>query len=92
VTLRPDETEVVGIWKTADGHTTKDQDAQRIEVLVREHLKPIAVSSSGWEKLFQDPADGRFWELTYPDSNLHGGGPPKLAAVIEEEARRKYAF
>jgi hypothetical protein len=91
VILRPEETEIVGNWTIADARVTKDEQTQRIETLVRQ-LKPIADSSDGWEKLFQDPADGRFWELTFPTSGTHGGGPPKLAVVTWDTARRKYDF
>lgn len=88
--LRPEETEIVGNWKVVDARVTKDEQAQRIEVLIHQHLKPV--QSKGWERLFQDPADGRLWELTYPSSEMHGGGPPKLTMMTEEQARRKYEF
>ena len=32
----------------------------------------------GWEKLYRDPEDGRYWLLTYPFAELQGGGPPAL--------------
>jgi hypothetical protein len=92
VILKPEETEIIGDWQMADAQVTKDEQAKRIETLVRQHLKSLAKSSTGWEKLFQDPLDGRLWELTYPNSSMHGGGPPRLAVVTEEEARRKYEF
>jgi hypothetical protein len=39
-------------------------------LLTRQHLRQIAVSegSGGWETLFQDPNDGRYWERTFPQS------------------------
>ena len=92
MSLGPEEIELIGSWKSVNGRVTKDEPAQRIEVLVRRHLKPLAQSSSGWEKLFQDLSDGRFWELTYPASNLHGGRSPRLAVLTEDEARARYQF
>ena len=89
--LSPDETELIGKWEMNGARVTKDHQAQRIKTLVRQHLKSIAMVIGGWDKLFRDP-DGRFWELTYPNSSMHGGGPPRLAVVTEEEARHKYGF
>jgi hypothetical protein len=43
-----------------------------------------------WETLFQDHDDGRYWERTYPNSEMHEGGPPALVCVSEEEAKAKY--
>jgi hypothetical protein len=92
VNISPEETEIIGSWETVAGRVTKDEQAHRVESLVRGYLKPVANSSGGWERLFKDPADGRFWELTYPNSELHGGGPPKLAVLTKEEATRRYEF
>jgi hypothetical protein len=40
--------------------------------------------------LYVDASDGRYWELIYPDSQLHGGGPPTLRNLSEASARKKY--
>src|ERR1700723_3459159 len=50
----------------------------------------IAESTSGWEALYRDPSDGRYWERTYPQSETHGGGPPQLSTITLDEAERKY--
>ena len=49
----------------------------------------VATDSSGWDILYKDPRDGRFWELTYPDSSFHGGGPPRLENFSATEAGSK---
>jgi len=67
-----------------------DDVARRITRLVESHLLELATSPSGWETLFRDPADGRLWELTWPQSTLPGGGPPRLTHVTAEAARLKY--
>ncbi|QOY91146.1 Imm27 family immunity protein [Paludibaculum fermentans] len=46
-----------------------------------------------WRQLFRTA--GSFncrpsWELTYPESHLHGGGPPKLTRLSLEEVRQPY--
>ena len=88
--LRPDEVELVGQWIPEGKGVEADETAKRIEGLVREWLEPVADSSDGWDRLFKDPSDGRFWERTYPRNHMHGGGPPELKVVSAEAARGKY--
>jgi hypothetical protein len=67
----------------------RDGDTQRARRL--SHAFPrLGITDSGWSALHLDPGDGRFWELTFPEGHLHGGGPPLLRVVSEEEARQKY--
>jgi immunity protein 27 of polymorphic toxin system len=88
--LRPDETDLVGRWEAHDGQVVADAVCRRIEALTKHHLQRVAVSADGWDTLYRDPGDGRHWELTYPDSGLHGGGPPRLTYLSAEGARQKY--
>ncbi len=74
------------------GRVTEDEASQRIRGLIRDELKLVAVSSDGWARLFRDPADGRLWELTYPSSEMQGGGPPALHVLTEELAHMRYSF
>ena len=90
--LQPHETELVGKW-VADGEEVRgDATCERIEQLIASHLKQIAVSKEwgAWETLFQDPGDGRYWERTYPQGELQGGGPPQLRCLSPNEVKRKY--
>ena len=92
--LRPDETELVGKW-LFDGKAMRSDDvSERIEHLAQHVLQKLAVSRlyGAWETLFRDPSDGRLWERTYPQGELQGGGPPKLAGISEADARAKYDF
>ena len=90
--LKADETQLVGSWKMVDGRMSEDETCKRITALVRDQLEPLATADGGWGKLFRDPSDNRFWELTYPVSGTHGGGPPTLNVISEGAARRKYTF
>lgn len=67
-----------------------DANACRIQTLIETYLKIVARAESGWETLYVDPHERRFWELTYPRSDLHGGGPPMLRCLSAQEARKKY--
>jgi len=80
--LRPDEVE---LYRPGDSAT-----ALRIGELTSTHLKEVGRSEDGWASLYKDPGDGRFWELTYPQGELHGGGPPRLALVSATDAARRY--
>lgn len=90
--LEPTETELVGRWVTDAGRVKADPTCERIERLVARHLERLAASDDGWSTLFRDPADARLWERTYPQSHMHGGGPPRLSCLSNEEAHRRYAF
>ena len=88
--LGPEEALLVGQWVAVQGATQADAVAKRIESLVRDRLDRIGVTADGWDTLYRNPLDGRLWELTYPQSGLHGGGPPSLAVISAPDATRKY--
>ena len=72
------------------GDGERDPVDARILWLARERLERIASTNAGWDTLFRDPRDGRLWELTFPQGNLFGGGPRRLAVIPELDAREKY--
>jgi hypothetical protein len=84
------ETLISGNWLSENGRLVADEVCERINRLVGSHLQKVTSDPSGWETLYRDPEDDRYWELTYPKSELHGGGPPQLRAVSVDEAREKY--
>lgn len=90
--LKPTESTLYGKWIFEDGRIRGDENCERIEWLIENSLRQISVAGGGWEKLYLDPADGRYWELTYPQGDSHGGGAPKLQIVGKEEAKKKYNF
>jgi Immunity protein 27 len=69
----PDETEVT--------------EQTRIQQLIRDELVKIARDLSGWRVLYRDPKDGRLWQLSYPQSEMHGGGPAKLSWISSQVAK-----
>lgn len=92
--LQTNEEDLVGKWVPGEKGLMADETARRIEWLTAGVLEQVAHSprSGAWETLFRDPADGRFWERTYPGGDLHGGGPPRLTRIPEEQARSKYGL
>lgn len=88
--LQPHEQELVGRWLFLKNKMVADENCRRIEELIDDHLMKLATDESGWDILYQDPPDGRYWELIHPQSEMHGGGPPALTSVSENYARQKY--
>ena len=88
--LGPQDSLLVGQWVSVDGKVEGDATCRRINELLRSHLKELASDASGWDSLLFDPADNRLWELSYPHSDWHGGGPPKLQLIGEAQAISKY--
>jgi hypothetical protein len=90
--LGDDESQLVGSWVERDGARTLDDVDRRIFWLVTRRLVQRGIAHAGWEQLYQDPRDDRFWELTFPEGSLHGGGPRRLTCVSGEVARAKYGL
>jgi hypothetical protein len=84
------ETLLCGKWIMKDGSLVSDNTNKRIEYLTQHILKHVATSDDGWDKLFINENDHRYWELLYPASELHGGGPPILQCLPAIEITKKY--
>jgi hypothetical protein len=88
--IAPNETRLTGHWLASQDGMIEDETCKRIASLTGGYLVKVGNDPSGWETLYRDPKDGRLWELTYPQSQLHGGGPPELHFLTLDDARRKY--
>ena len=92
--LLPHETDLTGNWVEIGVKVRGDAVCDRIASLtggildiVQDHLR-----SGGWVRLYRDKADGRYWERSYPQSELHGGGPPRLRCISDDAVEREYGF
>ncbi len=92
--LAPTETCLEGSRILNGRHVTQKDVSDRIKWLTSSALERVAISPEygAWEVLYRDPADGRFWELTYPLSAMHGGGPPQLAVVELTSVSERYGL
>jgi Immunity protein 27 len=88
--IDPSETLLTGRWIAQGSRVAADDVCKRIIALTQSHLHKIGADDSGWTTLYRDPSDGRYWQLSYPQSELHGGGPPELRCLTAEEAIHKY--
>jgi len=90
--IKPHEIQINGKWLASDGMVVADETCRRIDELVSSCLKEQGRDPSGWDALYRDPDDGRLWELTYPQGELQGGGPPQLRYLPFGEACEKYGI
>lgn len=88
--LLPEENDLIGKWKLGGNTLERDSTARRIDRLIKEQLGQLGTDRTGWDVLYKDPGDGRLWELTYPESDSEGGGPPRLTQLDRDSARNKY--
>lgn len=86
------ELELIGKLIFKNGKVIENETAQRINYLRDNYLKKIAVTSFGWEILYIDPTDMRYWELTFTQSETQGSGPPSLYNISKEIAIEKYGI
>ncbi len=88
--IEQSETEIIGAWQMKEGRMVEDDVCRRIRALVKSELQQVVVTAEGWEKLYLDVKDGRYWEWFYPQSEMQSGGPPALRVVSPEAAKQKY--
>lgn len=88
--LESTEVSLIGEWRMVEGAMKQDAVSARIQWLTDSCLREIAIDGDNWSGLYQDPDDGRYWELTYSKSHMQGGGPPSLNCIPIEEAQKKY--
>lgn len=90
--LSCNEEKLVGNWIEDNGSVVQDVVCDRIQQLIGSYLEEIVVDGEKWTALYRNPHDGSYWELTYPQSHMHGAGPPMLQRVSDTDAHKKYHF
>ena len=68
---------ITGEWILVDGRIQGDRNCKKIEHLLKNELSAVKADDCRWAGLYVDKSRC-YWELTYPQSHLHGGGPPQL--------------
>ncbi|AMR32540.1 hypothetical protein A0256_14465 [Mucilaginibacter sp. PAMC 26640] len=85
-----DETKITGHWTFDGSKMIADDECKRIDSLRSHYLKYVSADPTCWLKLYQDPGDGRYWQLQFEHGEMQGGGPPSLILLSELEAKDKY--
>ena len=50
----------------------------------------VAVDDTGWESLYMENSNNEYWHLTYPNSEMHGGGEPVLVPISPSKAKELF--
>lgn len=90
--INSDENKISGSWIETEEGVSKDETCNRIEYLTKHYLEKLAIDETGWEILYRDPIDDRLWVKSFPQSEMHGGGPPELQVIEAEEAQKKFSY
>ena len=72
--------EIIGKWILKNNQVVGDSNCELIDSMIKNELEKVGTSEDGWNILYKS-RDGKTWELSYPESDLHGGGPPKLCLI-----------
>ncbi len=90
--ISSEERKISGGWIETGNGVSRDETCNRIEYLTENYLQKLAVDKTGWEILYRDPNDGRLWIKSFPQSEMHGGGPPELKVIETKEAKKKFSY
>ena len=75
--------ELTDVLEFHDGRVRAAGDARLIDDLLKNKL--VEVRKDNWAILYRDKETGEFWDLTYPQGGMHGGGPRRLRMVTKPD-------
>jgi hypothetical protein len=55
-----------------------------------QNLVQLKVDDVSWKVLWENPQTGEFWKEYFPQSEVHGGGPPEFLKISEQQARQEF--
>jgi hypothetical protein len=84
--LKPEETELVGMWLDLGMKVMGDAVADRVEWLTATQLEKLGENREVLAELYRDPRDARLWEKILP----FAGGPPTLRCITRDTAAARF--
>jgi Immunity protein 27 len=72
----PFPAELNDIWVLRDGKMVAEGDAKAIDALLETSL--VELKTANWAILYRHKDTAELWQLVYPQSEMHGGGPRRL--------------
>jgi hypothetical protein len=73
-----DRADLVDQWIMRGSRMSLEGDARDIDALLSNELIRMTATDGGWRILYRHRTTGALWELSYPQSEMHGGGPRRL--------------
>ena len=86
--LKIEESPLIGQWIILEGQVIGDEACKRIEWAIENELEEVCSDASGWETVYRNFDQSQYWLLSYPQSELQGGGPPKLESIGTNEVKK----
>jgi hypothetical protein len=80
---------IAGRWVYDGKQVVGNKACEQIDSLLPT-LTLLGSRDGGWTRLYRSADRMVFWELTYPESHLHGGGAPRLESYSQDEVRANY--
>ncbi len=65
-------------WVMSGSKVHAEGDAAEIDALLSTELVRLSGTDGDWRTLYRHRTTGKLWELSYPQSEMHGGGPRRL--------------
>lgn len=79
-------------WKLQGKKIIESSECLDIKRMLESELIEIATRDDGWIKLLKHKTTDEIWELDYPQSEMHGGGPPTLENLSKMEIKARYGI
>jgi hypothetical protein len=71
--------------------TSKDRlEGNEGQEFARTNLVQVVVDDRNWKVLHRNPDTGEYWRESFPQSGMHGGGPPVFEKISEETAKKEF--
>jgi hypothetical protein len=75
---------------TDNQNNNERMEGNKGQEFARKNLIQVVVDDVEWKVLHRNPATGEYWKEFFPQSEMHGGGPPVFVKISEEEAKREF--
>lgn len=74
-------TDLHDLWSFENGEVVNRGDGAAINDLLATKLEKIGTHDEGWTTIYRHRETQQVWELSYPQSEMHGGGPRRLRLI-----------
>lgn len=65
-------------------------EGNEAQEFARKNFVQVVVDDVNWTVLHRDRMTGEYWKEFFPQSELHGGGPPVFEKISKADAMREF--